>query len=351
MNIISTLGPSITKNSIMKQMVKAGCDGFRFTAAHTDLVQGANQIEYLRENFGEQVNIILDIQGHKVRVSELSKKNINLNDGEEVGICSEKFYIANKGTTTIAKLIPIDIEFDFNLIKGIDIFSSKDCSVSFNKTRDFEDEVILFKVKGRTILRPRTGINIRELNRSDLGLTIKDKESILWGLQNGIDTLYVSYVVNSNNIKTIKKYIRELVKKNTNFKMPKIYSKIENMEGVNNFIPILKISDGIVLGRGDLHNEIKLSEYPVIQDNIIKRMKKSKKELVLATHILTSLAYKNKPSMPEISDLYNFIKNKVDTIVLVTETSVGKNPRDSVKFARCFIDEVSNSLQTIKKEN
>lgn len=337
MKIISTMGPSIMKNGAIKQAIKRGCSGFRFNSAHSDKLVASEQIKYIRSNYGDEVNIIYDLQGQKIRVSGIIDSEIHLNDNERVIFCSEEYYKVNKN---IEKgLIPIDIEFDFNIIVEQDYFSVKNDRVVFIKEW-VKDDCVCCKVKGKGILRAKNGINIKSLSRANLILTERDKQDIVYAINNDVDTIYISYVVNATNVKSVKNYINKYLKKNgMNLRRPKIYSKIENYEGIENFEEILKVSDGIVLGRGDLAVEINSIEYPVLQEKIINRMKRSKKPLVIATHILESLAYRSKPSISETSDLYHFIKNKVDGIVLVTETSVGRNPGYVVGFANKFITE------------
>ena len=293
-------------------------------------------MRFIKSLNNDNVKIIQDLQGHKIRVSNLIKNNIELIDSSEKIICTEKYY--EKFQEDKNKLIPIDIEFSFNLLRKVDELSVKNGSVKFKVIDNSNDDCMICKVIGNGSIRPKNGITAKGLPRFEMGISNRDKESVLFGLDRQVDIIYLSYVVNHEDVKEMKSYIKSVVKANKEYKMPLIYSKIESMDGVKNFKNILKVSDGIVLGRGDLYTEIDMIEYPSIQNEIIQQMKKSKKELVLATNILSSLSFRKTPTMSEVCDLYSFIKNKVNAIVLVSETSVGKYPKNALKFTKNFIE-------------
>ncbi len=172
-------------------------------------------------------------------------------------------------------------------------------------------------------------------------LTIKDKKDIEFGLLSGVDIICLSYVTRESDILELKEYIKKVKKYNPQIIMPKIWAKIECKEGILNFDSILKSVDGIMLGRGDLFSELDIMEIPFVQDEIIGKMKSEKKELIIATYVLDSMRSARKPKIPELDDLYNFIKNKVDGIMLAGEVGIGKNPLHVIRFTKEFIDKYS----------
>lgn len=336
MKVISTVGPSIKSNKQLKNLIELGCDGFRFNTSHMDKKETDSQMRFIKSLNRDNVKIIQDLQGHKIRVSNLVENNIELIDSSEKIVCTEEYYKNFQGDKN--KLIPIDIEFSFNLLRDIGELSVKNGTVKFKVIDNSNEDCLICKILGNGSIRPKNGITAKGLNRFEMGISNRDKEAVLFGLDRHVDIIYLSYVVNHKDVREMKGYIKSIVKANKGYKMPLIYSKIESMEGIENFKNILKESDGIVLGRGDLYTEIDMLEYPLIQNKIIQQMKKSKKELVLATNILGTLAFRKVPTISEVCDLYNLIKNKVNTIVLVSETSVGKYPRNALKFTKEFIE-------------
>ncbi|HAK42418.1 MAG TPA: pyruvate kinase, partial [Clostridium sp.] len=149
------------------------------------------------------------------------------------------------------------------------------------------------------------------MDRTSMTLTMKDKNDIEFGLLNGVDTICLSYVTSESDIIELKEYINKVKKHNPQINMPKIWAKIECKEGILNFDSILKVVDGIMLGRGDLLSELDIIEIPFVQDEIIRKMKAKNKELIIATYVLDSMRSSFSPRISEVDDLYNFIKNKV----------------------------------------
>lgn len=334
MEIISTVGPSFKKHKMFRQTFNAGCTGYRFNSSHMDKELTISQMEFIRGSLN--ANLILDLRGHKIRVSS-KIKTIDLNPGDKIIIASEKYFAENKSNSEF-KILPLSVDFNFSRMFEKEKLFAKDGKITFLKEEMISDEACFYIVNGQGRLYKDKGITAPYINRLGLPLTQKDKEDILFGLENKIDTLYLSYVVEKKNVADVKEYIRKLIKKNPDFKMPKIYSKIETKQAIENFSEILRASDGIVLGRGDLYTETSILEYPSIENDILKKMKNNKKDLIIATHVLSSMRFNTKPTTPEASDLYKFVQNKVNGVVLVTETSVAGNPYNSVKFAKTFID-------------
>lgn len=340
MKIIGTVGPALKENNKIKRIIKEGCCGFRFNAAHTDKDFAEKKLAFINDNY-DDIETIYDLQGHKIRVSCLLSDNgqIDVCRGEDIVLCSEEYFMDNKDIVGV-KLIPIDVEFCFERIKQCNYFSIKNGLVSFKKVCDLEGEAILCKVYAidDAYIRTRAGINVKGLDRSNLGLTVKDKEDIDFALRNGVDIFFVSYVVDRYTIGLIKEYIGIKAIEYRLETIPLVYSKIEEIQGIENFEEILSVSDGIVLGRGDLHAEIDVMDYAKIELDLIQKMKKTNKPLWIATHVLDSLMYKSTPTMAEVSDLYKFITNSVDGVVLVSETAVAKDPIRPVRFIREFVE-------------
>lgn len=336
MEIIATVGPSFDKNKAFRQTFNAGCSGYRFNTSHMEKDKTIKQINYIKNNLGAKV--IFDLRGHKIRVSP-KIQSMPLKDGDEIIIASEKYFNDNlNNNMDNNKILPLSLDFEFKRLFEREKLFAKDGKIVFEKEKIISKEACLYKVKGKGVVYKDKGITAPYINRKNLSLTEKDKRDIVFALENKVDILYISYVGEKKNVLDIKKYIKELIKKNPEFKMPKLYSKIESKLGIENFNKILRASDGIVLGRGDLYTETSILEYPSIEEKIIKKMKRRKKELVIATHVLPSMRFATKPTTSEAGDLYKFVSNKVNGIVLVSETSVAPNPYNSVKFAKTFID-------------
>ena len=175
-----------------------------------------------------------------------------------------------------------------------------------------------------------------------LSLTKKDKKDIKFGLKQGVDIICLSYVTSSNNIIELRRYLDSL---NINTDNLKIWAKIECNEGYLNFNDILKVSDGIILGRGDLKGEVPIDKIPIIEDKLINIMKKNNKPFVIATYIFDSMAKSLVPSISEVNDIYKYSLNKVNGLMLSTELTRAKNPVYLLRYLNNLLKKLKDILE------
>jgi pyruvate kinase len=189
-------------------------------------------------------------------------------------------------------------------------------------------------VKGG-IIRKGKGCNIKNLERKTLSLSEKDKEAILWGVENQVDIVCQSFVEDEKVIKEIKLFLNSsTLKKNK----PKVWAKIETLNGVNNIKSILSEVDGIVIGRGDLIPETSIEDTPIYEEKIINEVIKNEgKDIIIGTHLFNSMKNGKMPSISEVESIYNFINNGVTGFLLAGETSIGKAPVKTVEFLKRLI--------------
>ncbi|WP_346886022.1 pyruvate kinase [Clostridium sp. UBA4395] len=341
MKIVCSIGPNVKTLNDLDKFVNAGMNSMRLNFSHIENDTAKKQIKYMKENYPD-ISIIQDLQGNKIRVSNLFNGQLRVNFGETVYFCSEEFFKENLRHSGKNTLIPISFQGQFTWLSKCKKILMKDGTMEFNVVGKLKDkEAIKAEVVLGGMVRGEKGLNAPGMDRSGMTLTIKDKKDIEFGLLSGVDIICLSYVTRESDILELKEYIKKVKKYNPQIIMPKIWAKIECKEGILNFDSILKSVDGIMLGRGDLFSELDIMEIPFVQDEIIEKMKSEKKELIIATYVLDSMRSARKPKIPELDDLYNFIKNKVDGIMLAGEVGVGKNPLYVIRFTKEFIDKYS----------
>ncbi|MFR1708542.1 MAG: pyruvate kinase [Clostridium sp.] len=344
MKIVCSIGPNVKTLGDLDKFVDSGMDYMRLNFSHIEYEKAKEQIQYMKDKHPD-IPIIQDLQGNKLRVSKLFNGQLRVNTGEVVYFCSEDFFKENLRHSGRNTLIPISFQGEFSCLTKCKRILMKDGTMEFK---------VIGKLKGKEALkaevvlggmvRGEKGLNAPAMDRSNMHLTMKDKKDIEFGLLNGVDIICLSYVTRKEDILELKEYINQIKKYNPKSKQPRIWAKIECKEGIVNFDSILKIVDGIMLGRGDLYSELDIMEIPFVQDNIIRKTKLEDKELIIATYILDSMRNSVTPKIPEMDDLYNFIKNKVHGIMLAGEVGVGKNPLRVIKFTKEFIEKY-DSLQ------
>ncbi|AOR24185.1 pyruvate kinase [Clostridium taeniosporum] len=334
MYIIATVGPNIMDKRVLKDIFYSGANSLRFNFSHGN----SNEfLEYIKmaKSVKEDVVIILDLCGNKIRVSNKLRGVYKVYDEEKVYFCGEDRYKkVNQKLKNNNKIIPLNIENTILLENNYKNISIKDNTMMFNILEKEDDFLKAITIRGG-IIRAGKGCNIRGFDRSKMRLSSKDREDIKFGINNKVDIICQSFVDNVGCIDEVLEFIN--LTKEENYS-PKIWAKIETIEGIKNIDEILTKVDGIVIGRGDLIAETSIEDTPIHEEFIIKKVKKYyNKEIVIATHVLDSMKRGKMPSVSEVESIYNFIKQGVNGFLLAGETSVGRAPIKTVKFLKDLI--------------
>ena len=341
MYIIGTVGPTVKDRIALKGIIDNGVNALRFNFAHGSREEFLEFL-YMSREIKQDISIMLDVSGSKIRISNKFQYIYKVYDGEEIYFCGEDKYhsIKEKMSKYRVKIVPLNIK-NYILCAGkYEIITVKDNTMIF-EVLGRELETIKVKVIKGGILRRGKGCNIKGLDRSMLCLTKEDKRTILWGIKNNVDIICQSFVESGEYIESMKKFIND---NNSVGNHIKIWSKVETLNGVKNIDEILKESDGIVIGRGDLIPETSIEDAPIYEDKIISESTKYKdKEIIVATHLFNSMKSGKVPNLTEVESIYNFIKNGVTGFLLAGETSVGKAPVKTVKFLSELVEKYKNN--------
>lgn len=332
MELICSMGPNIKDINDIDAFVQAGMTMPRFNFSHINYEKFEGLIKEIRVKY-PTMKVLQDLQGNKLRVSKLYTYENKVFDGEPVLFCLEDKYerLKNNAYNNKIKLIPISYSGTLEDFSNVKEIYMKDATMRFKVIEKNGDFIKAATIKGG-ILRAEKGVNAPGLNREMLSLTKKDKYDIEVGIKNKVDIICASYVTSVKDIKEVKDYIKKIKAKHKIKTSPKVWAKIECREGIENFEEILAVSDGIMIGRGDLKAEISLIDIPYEQEKIIMRMKKSNKTLIIATHILESMRREERPTLSEICAVTYFIKNKVNGLMLCTEVSITSKPTNVIKW-------------------
>lgn len=339
MHIVCSIGSWVNSIEDVDKLVEAGMTIPRFNFSHIDYEKSEKLINEIKGKYPE-MPIFQDLQGNKLRVSKIFRNQIKVNEGDIVYFCTEQFYKKYYKTNKYI-LIPIAYEGEFKDLQQARTIFMKDATMEFTVLGRNEN-VIKVKVKKGGMVRGEKGINAPGMDRSKLTLTEKDKNDIIWGLHRGINIICLSYVTTDESIRELRTFIKNYQKDNKKIKMPVIWAKIECRDAVENFDKIVKVSDGIMIGRGDLLAELELHEIPLAQDKIISKMKKSVKDLIIATYVLDSLKKGSRPTINEINDIYNFMKNKVNGFMLSGEVTISRTPIENVRLLKDLVTKFEN---------
>lgn len=319
--IICTIGPASDNEEILSKLMEAGMNASRHNFSHGDHEEHKvrmNLVKKLREEYKKQIAIILDTKGPEIRTGNFSEEAVQLKEGQKFTIyCGEEVL----GDETKCSVTYEELCEDVNAGDTILI----DDGLVGLQVESIEKNKVHCIVKNSGEVSNHKGVNVPGVSINLPALTEKDKDDLLFGIEEGVDIIAASFIRKASDVLEIRK----LLAKNDGSDI-QIFSKIENAEGVNNIDDIIKFSDGIMVARGDLGVEIPTEEVPVVQKMIIEKCNRVGKPVITATQMLDSMIRNPRPTRAEASDVANAIFDGTDAIMLSGETAKGKWPVEAV---------------------
>ena len=329
--IVSTLGPASNSVEIISQLIEAGANVFRFNFSHGDHEEQLARMTMVREavkKTGKDVGILLDTKGAEIRTTVQNTTEadfgragyIQFNVGDETRIAMDP---EHKGTKEkIAVTYPGLFE-DVH-VGGHILFDDGLIDMEI-KEKDEATRELVVVVKNAGMLGSRKGVNAPGVSISLPGITEKDAEDIRFGLDNDIDFIAASFVRKAQDVLEIREILEE-----KDMTHVQIFSKIESQEGIDNIDEIIKVSDGIMVARGDMGVEIPAEEVPMVQKSIIKKCNAAGKSVITATQMLESMQQNPRPTRAEASDVANAVFDGTDATMLSGESANGDYPVEAV---------------------
>lgn len=332
MDIIATVGPKTMDKWVIKELIENGVNTLRLNCAHFNKDEFERVINYAK-SINSEIHILVDLSGKKVRISKKLKYIYKVYNEQEVFFCGEDYYNSlNNKELGEKKYIPLNINAEKIKRSKIESLSIKDNTMNF-QILDVKEGIIKTKVMKGGIIRAGKGCNISTINDNERIISKKDKDNILWAINNDLDIICQSFVESKQDIDEIIRFIGYKEKE----KKYDIWAKIETPKGINNINDIITAVDTIVIGRGDLVAEAGILESVLLQEKAIKIVKSRNKRIIIATHILNSMKDGNLATLPEIESIYEFINKGVDGFLLAGETSIGRAPIQTIKFLKNVI--------------
>ena len=317
------MGPRTMDKIILKELIAGGMNVARFNFSHGSYEEHAERIVLVRqvsEQLGIPVALMLDTKGPEIRTGLLKDgKKVSLEQGKEFTLYTEE----REGDETGCSITYQQLVYDVR--KG-DTILIDDGLIGLEVQRVSADKIECI-IKNGGELGERKGVNVPNVKIHLPGVTQKDREDILFGIEQGVDYIAASFVRNSDCIMDI----REILEDNHGRDIG-IIAKIENAEGVENIDEILDAADGIMVARGDLGVEIPADQVPHIQKKIIHKCNRKCKPVVTATQMLDSMIRNPRPTRAEAGDVANAIYDGSDAIMLSGETAMGKYPVEAVRM-------------------
>lgn len=319
--IICTLGPSTDNAAVMKQLMKEGMNVARFNfshGTHQEHLDRLKMVQRCRTELGLFVATMLDTKGPEIRVGLFKNGPIYLNEGDKFTLTTEEIEGTNEIAHVRYKDFPRDVQigtrvlFDDGLIESI--------------VEEINGEEVVVRIKNGGKLSNNKGINVPDVKLSMPFVSEKDRNDIIFGIENGFDFIALSFTRCKEDVLEVRKILEE-----HGCTDMKIIAKLENAEGVEKLDEILEVVDAIMVARGDMGVEIPFMEIPRLQKEIIHKCFNSGKPAITATQMLDSMIEKPRPTRAEVTDVANAIYDGTSAIMLSGETAAGKYPIEAVR--------------------
>ena len=318
--IICTLGPSTDKDGVLRELIANGMNVARFNFSHGSHEEHKGRLDLLkslREELGKPVAALLDTKGPEIRLKDFKNGTEMLEAGQTFTLTTRDV----EGTKEICSITYKDLPQD--VAPGGTIML--DDGLIKLQIQTVNDTDIVCTVLNNGKIKNKKGVNVPGVHLSMPYMSQRDKDDIIFGIEQGFDFIAASFVRTAQDVYEIRNLLNEY---DSNIR---IIAKIENREGVNNIDSILAAADAVMVARGDLGVEIDFTELPGIQKNIIERSFSFGKPIVTATQMLDSMMVNPRPTRAEISDVANAIYDGTSAIMLSGETAAGAYPVEALK--------------------
>ena len=319
--IICTLGPSTDDDDILRRLMIEGMNVARFNFSHGDHAQHKRNMERIMK-FRTELNLpvatLLDTKGPEIRVKDFKNGKIELKPGQT-------FTLTTDEVEGDEKMVSITYKNLVNDVKPGNTILIDDGLIEMTVEQVSESKIVCRVVNGGPVSNHK-GVNVPRVNLSMPYISDQDRSDIIFGIENDFDFIAASFVRTADDVLEIRKILDEHGCDNIN-----IISKIENMQGVENIDEIIRVSDGIMVARGDMGVEIPMEEVPIIQKRIIKLTTAAGKNVITATQMLDSMMKHPRPTRAEATDVANAIYDGTTGIMLSGETANGDYPLEAVQ--------------------
>ncbi|MGB3298116.1 MAG: pyruvate kinase [Phormidesmis sp.] len=320
--IVATIGPATEDPNTLRALIEAGATTLRLNFSHGDQENHQKNIKLIRQisfELNQPVGILQDLQGPKIRLGRFKDGPIQLANGDRFILTSRD--VPGSQTESSVTYGPLVEEVPEGAIILLD-----DGKVEMKVVgKDMAQRNLLCEVVVGGKLSNSKGVNFPGVYLSIKALTDKDRKDLMFGLNQNVDWVALSFVRNPQDVLEIK----ELIQNSTNRRVPVIV-KIEKHEAIEQMEAILSLSDGVMVARGDLGVELPAEDVPVLQKRLIATANRLGIPVITATQMLDSMVDSPRPTRAEVSDVANAIFDGTDAVMLSNETAVGQFPVEAV---------------------
>lgn len=330
--IIATVGPACEDADTLRELIIAGVDIFRLNFAHGSHEWLGGILARIREvslEIKTPVGVLGDLSGPKIRLGEIAGGEVRCNEGDIFRFTREtESDDPYNLTCTYEKLID-----DVN--PGDRILLADGTVGMIVESKSGDGRSVTCVVADSGVIRSRQGVNLPGVALSTPSVTEKDEDDLKWALENKLDFIGLSFVRSAKDIT----HLKSLIARQKPEVIPTVVAKIEKTEAIDDLENILKVTDAVMVARGDLGVEAEISRVPILQKEIISRCNASRIPVITATQMLDSMTNNDLPTRAEVSDVANAAIDGTDAVMLSGETAIGAHPVACVRMMQKIVNE------------
>ncbi|WP_276805022.1 pyruvate kinase [Lactobacillus hominis] len=322
--IVSTLGPASNDVETITKLAEAGANVFRFNFSHGDHPEHASRMKMVREvekKTGLLLGIDLDTKGAEIRTTEQEDGKFTINTGDKIRVSMDATKKGNKDKIYVT----YDGLYD-DTKKGGHVLIDDGLVDLLILDKDDANRELVCQAQNTGVIGSKKGVNAPGVEIRLPGITEKDTDDIKFGMKQGINFISASFVRKAQDVLDIRQLLEE-----GGCEYVKIFPKIESQEGIDNIDEILKVSDGLMVARGDMGVEIPFINVPFVQKDLIRKCNALGKPVITATQMLDSMQENPRPTRAEVTDVANAVLDGTDATMLSGESANGLYPVQAVK--------------------
>lgn len=336
--IIATIGPSSLDYDVLKNMIIEGVSVVRINLSHASIAfceEVITKVRQIEKELDKPIGIMLDTTGPAIRLDKLIEDKTNLIKDKQLKIFN--YHVVCNNT-----------QLSFNYPNVVDNIMVDDVLVLSGGNVELlvvekKSDYIVVKVIKEGEISSKQAVHIREKSFNLPFLSEEDKKGIEYGIAHNIDFIALSNVRDEQDVLSV---VDMLIESDNNH--CEIIAKIENARAIENLEEIAKVSDGLMVARGDLGLEMLMEKLPLYQKQILKVARDYEKIGIVATDLLMSMEKNSTPSRAEVSDIYNAIVSKCDAVLLSSETTIGNYPVETVKAMSKIIESAEEDFDYLE---
>ncbi len=336
--VVVTIGPSTMEKEQLKRLILGGMDVARLNMSHsnysfcTDIIEKINE---LNKELHLSIAVMLDLEGPEVRTGNFLNGQAYFRQGDKIRIYMDD---------VIGDSTKFSVNYS-NLIKEVShnsIIKVKDGMMSF-EVIDIKNDCIVCEVLTDGVIENHQTVKVEGVKLKLPKMSTKDETDVVFAHKMNVDFIALSYVCSQEDVLAVSDILIRL--KNDHIGL---ISKIETEEAVNNLDEIVRVSDGLMVARGDLGVDIPIERVPGVQKKIIDKCHKAGIISIVATELLSSMERMNRPTRAEVSDVANAVLDGADAVMLSNETTIGKYPIETLTMMEKIINSAEKDIDYIE---